>query len=234
MLGLAVRNGAIAANPVREMERISRPKGAKKGSKAIPLDELPAFMDRVRADVELQRSDTVELVEFMLASGWRVAEVCALDVSSVDFAAGTACIDAISVRVAGKGMVRQSHAKTEKSARTTKLPQATMDLLARRHERLGEYTSLLFPTPLMRMRDPGNVQRAIRERRGELGYSDLSTHSFRKTCATILDRAGLSATEIADYLGHENPSLTQDVYMNTVKGSTRAAEITSERLAGLI
>jgi integrase len=41
--------------------------------------------------------------------------------------------------------------------------------------------------------------------------SELSTHSIRKTVATILDREGLSATEIADYLGHENLSITRDV-----------------------
>ncbi|MHA6669429.1 hypothetical protein ACX3O0_11240 [Homoserinimonas sp. A447] len=54
-----------------------------------------------------------------------------------------------------------------------------------------------------------------------------------ETVATILDKAGLSATEIADYLGHENPSMTQDVYMNTIKGSKRAAEVMEQRLSGL-
>jgi integrase len=32
--------------------------------------------------------------------------------------------------------------------------------------------------------------------------------------ATRLDAAGLSAREIADYLGHERVSMTQDVYMS--------------------
>jgi integrase len=36
---------------------------------------------------------------------------------------------------------------------------------------------------------------------------------FPKTCATILDEAGLSARAIADQLGHARPSMTQDVYM---------------------
>lgn len=52
--------------------------------------------------------------------------------------------------------------------------------------------------------------------------------------ATILDKAGLSATEIADYLGHENPSMTQDVYMNTIKGATKAAQVMGQQLKGLI
>lgn len=232
MMGLAVRNDAIRANPVRELERITHRK--KRGARAIPLDELPAFIEKVRGDATLVERDMVELIEFMLASGWRVAETCALDISSVDFKKGTATVEAISVRVTGKGIVRQEFAKSEKSERTTPLPKATMALLKRRSERLGEFTTLLFPTPLMRPRDPANTQREIRERRDDLGYPELSTHTFRKTCASILDRAGLSAAEIADYLGHENPSLTQDRYLNTLKGATRAAEILGDQLEGLI
>jgi integrase len=33
----------------------------------------------------------------------------------------------------------------------------------------------------------------------------------RKTAATLLDDAGLSARQIADHLGHSKPSVTQDV-----------------------
>jgi integrase len=36
---------------------------------------------------------------------------------------------------------------------------------------------------------------------------------FRKTAATELDRAGLSARQIADQLGHAQASMTQDRYL---------------------
>jgi integrase len=36
---------------------------------------------------------------------------------------------------------------------------------------------------------------------------------FRKTCATILDEAGLTARVVADQLGHSKVSMTQDDYM---------------------
>lgn len=232
MMGMAVRNGAISDNPVKHLERITHRK--KKGSSAIPQADLPIFIENVRADPDLIRWDTVELIEFMLSSGWRIAETCALDVSSVDFTAGAATVEAINVRVKGKGVIRQAFPKTEKSGRITPLPQQTMDLLQRRHERLKEFTTLLFPTPLMRLRDPSNTQREIRDRRAALGYPSLTTHAFRKTVATMLDKAGLSATEIADYLGHENPSMTQDVYMNTIKGATKAADVMQKQLTGLI
>lgn len=49
----------------------------------------------------------------------------------------------------------------------------------------------------------------------------ITSHAFRKTNATILDDAGLSARQIADQLGHARPSLTMDVYMG--RGATNGA-----------
>lgn len=231
MMGLAVRNGAISRNPVRELERISHRK--KKGSEAIPLAELPNFIAKVQKDALLKEWDTVELIEFMLSTGWRVAEACALEVSSVNFKAGTATVEAIAKRLPKIGMQRQLFPKTAASARTTPLPKSTVELLERRRDRLEGQTNLLFPTPLMKLRDPSNTQREIRDRREDLGYPELSTHSFRKTVATMLDAAGLSARDIAEYLGQANPSITQDIYMAKQTGSKKAAETMQRGLNGL-
>lgn len=46
------------------------------------------------------------------------------------------------------------------------------------------------------------------------GWQGLHPHAFRHLVATRLDAAGLTAREIADYLGHERVSMTQDVYMS--------------------
>lgn len=233
MMALAVRNGAVVRNPVRDLERITQPKG-RKGSSAIAPEYLSGLMDKLRAAPSLVEQDTAELFDFMVASGWRVGETCALDVTSIDFSAGTAEVEATNVRTKGKGIVRQSVPKTDAAWRVTPLPGPTVDLLRRRHERLGEFTSLLFPTVLMRLRDPSNTQRELRDIRESIGYPRLSTHTFRKTAATMLDRAGMSAAEIAAFLGHANPSMTQDVYMNTLKGDTRAGAVMQEQLKGLI
>ncbi|HEY5183159.1 MAG TPA: tyrosine-type recombinase/integrase, partial [Dermatophilaceae bacterium] len=58
--------------------------------------------------------------------------------------------------------------------------------------------------------------------RADFGW--VTSHSFRKTTATILDQAGLSARVIADQLGHARPSMTQDVYMGRKLVDGRAAE----------
>jgi len=109
MLGLAVRNRALLHNPVRELERVSQRK--KKGSTATPLEELPRFLERARSDEYLMKWDTVDLIVCMIASGWRVAEVCALDARTIDFEAGTAAVEAQNIRVKGQGIVRQPFAK---------------------------------------------------------------------------------------------------------------------------
>jgi hypothetical protein len=41
----------------------------------------------------------------------------------------------------------------------------------------------------------------------------VTSHAFRKTAATELDRAGLSARQIADQLGHSKVSMAQDRYL---------------------
>jgi integrase len=164
-LRLAVVNGAIDKNPVRELERNSRPHDKKRAASALPFSEIPGFLAQVRADAYLIKADTVELVEFMLVCGWRVGEVCALDASSVDFGAGTATLEAANVRVTGKGIVRQPFPKTKRTEHVHPLPSRTMDMLRRRHDRLGEFTSILFPTRVITLRDPSNTQREIRDRR---------------------------------------------------------------------
>ena len=48
---------------------------------------------------------------------------------------------------------------------------------------------------------------------------------FRKTAATLLDEAGVSARKIADQLGHAQVSLTQDFYMGRKLASEEASRV---------
>lgn len=50
--------------------------------------------------------------------------------------------------------------------------------------------------------------------------------AFRHLVGTRLEAAGLSAREIADYLGHARASMTQDVYMSRkVAGAAAGAAL---------
>ena len=61
---------------------------------------------------------------------------------------------------------------------------------------------------------------------GKTPWEGLHPHAFRHLVATRLDQAGLSAREIADYLGHERISMTQDVYKSgQATGAAAAAAL---------
>jgi integrase len=64
-----------------------------------------------------------------------------------------------------------------------------------------------------------------------LGVPDVSTHSVRKTVATLIDDAGLSARIGADHLGHAKVSMTQDRYMSRGRVHTQVAELLDRAVA---
>lgn len=54
---------------------------------------------------------------------------------------------------------------------------------------------------------------------------DVTSHSFRKTVATLIDDASLSARIGADQLGHAKVSMTQDRYMSRGRVHPQIAEL---------
>jgi len=81
----------------------------------------------------------------------------------------------------------------------------------RRCRRQGD--DAVSPEPTGGLRDPSNTQTDLKDCLKWCGLPWVASHVFRKTAATLLDGAGLSARAIADQLGHAQPSLTQNVYM---------------------
>ena len=67
---------------------------------------------------------------------------------------------------------------------------------------------MIFPSTAGTLRDPDNFNRVWRQVRDEVGASGVSSHSFRKTVATLIDDEGLSARIGADHLGHAHVSMT--------------------------
>jgi integrase len=56
-------------------------------------------------------------------------------------------------------------------------------------------------------------------------WSWVTSHVFRKTVATRLDEAGFTPRQVADQLGHANPSMTLDVYFGRQVVSAAAAVV---------
>lgn len=146
----------------------------------------------------------------------------ALSVEGIDDAGG----------IKGTLSLRVDETKSAAGRRTIPLPRFAVDMLRarRRLPYLGEQ-AIIFPSTAGTLRDPSNFSRQWREARDELGASGVSTHSFRKTIATLIDDDGLSARIGADHLGHARVSMTQNVYMTRGRVHAQVADLLDRTVA---
>ena len=93
---------------------------------------------------------------------------------------------------------------------------------------------MIFPSSVGTLRDPNNFGRDWRTVRAKLGVPDATTHSFRKTVATLIDEDGLSARIGADHLGHAKVSMTQDRYMSRGRVCTARTSLTPVALSRFV
>jgi integrase len=194
--------------------------------RALTVVEAADLTARLRADARAMRLDLPDFVEFMLGTGMRIGEAAAVRDQVLDLTARTVRVEATVVRVPGIGLRLQPQTKTPASRRTLALPAHLIAMLRHRAtvgRDQGPY-GVVFPSPMRMVRDPSNTQADLRAVLDDLGYGWVSSHTFRKTVATRLDEAGMSARQIADHLGHARqiadhlgharPSMTLDVYLD--------------------
>jgi integrase len=218
MVGMAMRHGAMTTNPTRDVAPISVP---KKIVRALTTAETELLVKRLRADKEAKRLDLVDLVEFMLGTGARIGEVCALRLPQVDLEGGTVEISATTTAF---GI--EERPKTKAGWRVIAVPPNVLRILRRRIRNRKLRTDVaMFPSPIGRVRESSNTAADLRRALGDADFGWVTSHTFRRTVATRLDAAGLSARQIADHLGHAAPSMTQDVYMGRRVASSEAATV---------
>jgi integrase len=104
-------------------------------------------------------------------------------------------------------------------------------MLAERRRIPETPNGLIFPSSVGTAREASNVRnRAWRPFLARAGYEWVQFRTLRKTVATLLDDAGLTARQIADVLGHARPSMTQDVYMGRKNPSRAGADALEQAL----
>jgi integrase len=91
---------------------------------------------------------------------------------------------------------------------------------------------MIFPSTAGTWRDPDTFNRQWRKVRDDLGVPDVTSRSFRKTVATLIDDEGLSARVGADQLGHAKVSMTQDHYMRRGKVHIEVAALLDDAING--
>lgn len=218
--GLAVRYDALARNPVRETARLRKPPHQ---ASALSLEEIEAIRSAVRSwrrgsglsgpkpDGQLEL-----IIEVMLGTSARIGEVLAIRRCDVDVTRRPA-----TVRLSGtivspprQPTYRQSRPKTAKSVRTMAVPAFTAEAIRQRLTDVpaDEPEHLLFFTRNRTPLTTNNVRRRLRTILESAGIEGVTPHSFRRTVATFLDRAG-GAELAAEMLGHTSSAITKEHYI---------------------
>jgi integrase len=228
VLTFAVQAGAIPTNPTREIGQLTerRAKTKRKKARALDAEQVLDFLGKLDSDPEARKRDLPDLVRFFVATGERRGEALGAHWSDFDAKAGTLTMTGNIVQARGKGTIRNS-GKSEKSDRTIPLPAWCVTMLEERRRVFGEINP---DKPIFHNSAGGYINAAnLTNRywvpfRKRAGYEWVTFHTFRKTVATLLDDAGLTARQIADVLGHAHPSMTLDNYMGRGQTSRASAE----------
>jgi hypothetical protein len=119
-------------------------------------------------------------------------------------------------RATGQGLQRHDTAKSEAGLRTLPLPRFAIDVLTERRQVpfLGEQ-QMIFASTAGTLRDPNNFNKQWRQVRDGLEAAHVTTHSFRKSLATLIDDEGMSAA-LPRALARSRGRLTLDPMLSDV------------------
>jgi integrase len=232
--GLACRLDVMERNPVREVSAIRRP---RKKRDALDIAQGRQFLAYASYHDLSARRDLLALIFAMIGSGMRVGEACALCWDAVDLERGVIEIRGTTVRLKGRGTLVKPTPKSAAGQRYLRLPSWLVALLRERSSNPRDaiteipltdggvwHSSPVFPAEHGQLRDRRNTSADIKDLFEFCGL-DATSHMLRRSVASIMDDAGLSAKAGADQLGHAHASMTIDGYWRRGVVETGAAGV---------
>ena len=218
--GLAVRYDALKENPVRDIAKMHKPPAQ---TMALTLEQVEAIRAAVRGwrrgpgvpgpppDGQLE-----QIIDVMLGTSARIGEVLAIRKCDVDVTVSPARVRICGTIVspAGRPTYRQNHPKTQKSTRVVSVPSFAAEVIRRRLVVVADQSPecLLFQTRNGTPLTTNNVRRRLRAVLAEAEIDGVTPHAFRRTVATMLDRA--SGPDLAaEMLGHTSSRITKQHYI---------------------
>jgi integrase len=206
VLGSAVRDGVINANPIHRLEQRERPEVERRD---FPLLD--------RADVAKLISETPEryrtLVALSLLTGLRQSEALGLTFADLDLKGGV-----LRVRRQRDRTGALVSPKTRAAKRDVPLPPSLVTML-KAHKALAFECGFAKPTdPVFadEMGEPLGHRRIVRAGLDVAlvasGLPRLTWHDLRHVAASVLIGQDASVAYVARILGHASPSVTLGIY----------------------
>ena len=241
VMNLAERHQAIRYNPVSSVRGL---RSDHQEIRALEPHQVAVVRDILRAHRNPEKntgvtfmgpkptSDLADIVDVMLGTGLRIGEVLALRWSDVDLSSEKATISVTGtiIKVDGK-LDRQSEPKSRAGRRTLVLPSFAAGVLLRRQiENPPNDFDAVFPSRAGTWMSDHNVRRRLRDALAETDYSWVSTRTFRKTVATLIDRTA-GAKSAARQLGHASEATTEGHYIAKTAIAPDLSGVIEEHLA---
>jgi len=231
-LNSAIREEFISRN-VAALARA--PKSRTRKPKPWTADEARQFLESARVD----RDPFYAAYVLILALGLRRGEALGLRWEDVDLDNHQLAISYQLQRVAGRLLHRET--KTEASDATMPLPDLCLTaLLARKATQDADRASvgadwqgseLVFTTKLGTPIEPRNFHRSFKARATKAGVRQLSVHSTRRTCASLLVALDVHPRVAMQILRHTQIAVTMNVYSEAPsKATSDALKLLSQRL----
>ena len=213
LFAFAMQHEALENNPARNMtyspsQFASRTNAKSKDGvdrtrdhdRAFTDDEREAILAELRSDPYYEQYQLRILMEVMAGTGARIGEACHLAWHHIDFE---------------DNLIRIPGTKNKTSLRVVEAPEWLMATLReKREEWQPGPDDPVCPSPLLKWRDNSNSVRSVNGALERLGYPWATSHTFRRTVASRMDKAGVSLQEIANQLGHAQVSTTMNEYLD--------------------
>ena len=191
-------------NPIR---KVKTPRVPEQPLDPVNLEDLRAMLATCERRTFYGERDRTLLL-FLLDTGVRHAELCALDVGDVDIRSGSVLVRS------GKG----------RKPRVTFAGPKTRQALTRylRHRNHLADDAPLWATAQGHRLSYGGLRQVIRRRAARAGVPEPSLHSFRRGFAIASLRAGMDLVSLQRLLGHSDLSVIRR-YLAQTEGDLQAA-----------
>lgn len=223
-LNNAVRDQLLTRNPAA-LVRVSKPRPRK--AKPWSVDEVRQFLESARAD----RDPLYAAYVLILVLGLRPGEVLGLRWKDVDLEAAELAVAFQLQRVRRQLLHRET--KTESSEATLPLPDICAAAFAGASRRTGQ-SSRRNGEGLARERsgfhhatrlpvEPRNFHRDFKARCRKSAVREISVHTTRRTCASLLVTLDVHPRVAMQILRHSQIAVTMNVYSEAPSKATRTA-----------